>query len=83
MKTLFARIYQKILYVAMFFIKFREPVILNDNFELINTLEKENKKRIMLVSGKRVSKEEFYNDLYILLKDKFEVLTYNDIPSDP
>ena len=83
MKTLFARIYQKILYVAMFFIKFREPVILNDNFELINTLEKENKKRIMLVSGKRVSKEEFYNDLYILLKDKFDVLTYNDIPSDP
>ncbi len=83
MKTLFARIYQKILYVAMFFIKFREPVILNDNYELVNALEKENKKRIMLLSGKRVSKEEFYNDLYILLKEKFEVLTYNDIPSDP
>lgn len=83
MKKLFARIYQKILYVAMLFIKFREPIILDNYQELVEVLSKNNKKHIMLLSGKRVSKEGFYQELYILLNDNFNVLKYTDIPSDP
>ena len=65
------------------FMKFREPVILNDLGDVVDVLKKENKKNILLLSGKRVSKEQFYLYLYNLLKDNFNVLDYNEIPSDP
>lgn len=83
MKTFFARIYQKILYIFTQFMKFREPIILNELSEVVDILKKENKKNILLLSGKRVSKEEFYIYLFDLLKENFNVLDYNEIPSDP
>ena len=83
MKTFFARIYQKILYIFTQFIKFREPIILNDLSEVVDVLKKEKKKNILLLSGKRVSQEEFYIYLFDLLKANFNVLDYNEIPSDP
>ena len=51
----------------MLFIKFREPIILDNYQKLVEVLNKNNKKNIMLLSGKRVSKEGFYQELYILL----------------
>lgn len=83
MKTIFARIYQKILYIFTKFIKFREPIILNELSDVVDVLKKENKRHILLLSGKRVCKEEFYIYLFNLLKDNFNVLDYNEIPSDP
>lgn len=83
MKTIFARMYQKILYVFTCIMKFREPIILNDLSDVVEVLSKEEKKNILLLSGKRVSKEDFYLTLFNLLKDNFNVLDYNEIPSDP
>ena len=83
MKTIFARIYQKILYVFTCLIKFREPIILDDLSNIKDVLNKEKKQNILLLSGKRVSKEEFYLSSLSLLKEDFSVLVYNEIPSDP
>ena len=83
MKVFIARIYQKILYIFTNLIKFREPIILKKLDEVVEVLKKYNKKNILLLSGKRVCKEEFYIYLDNLLKDNFNVLNYTDIPSDP
>ena len=83
MKVFIARIYQKILYIFTCLIKFREPIILKKLDEVVEVLKKHNKKNILLLSGKRVCKEEFYIYLDNLLKEQFNVLNYTDIPSDP
>ncbi|MBP3504353.1 MAG: iron-containing alcohol dehydrogenase [Bacilli bacterium] len=83
MKVFIARIYQKILYIFTCLIKFREPIILKKLDEAVEVLRKHNKKNILLLSGKRVCKEEFYIYLDNLLKEQFNVLNYTDIPSDP
>lgn len=83
MKVFIARIYQKILYIFTCLIKFREPIILKKLDEVVEVLKKHNKKNILLLSGKRVCKEEFYMYLDNLLKEQFNVLNYTDIPSDP
>ena len=83
MKVFIARIYQKILYIFTNLIKFREPIILKKLDEVVEVLKKHNKKNILLLSGKRVCKEEFYIYLDNLLKEQFNVLNYTDIPSDP
>lgn len=83
MKVFIARIYQKILYIFTNLIKFREPIILKKLDEVVEVLKKHNKKNILLLSGKRVCKEEFYIYLDNELKKNFNVLNYTDIPSDP
>ena len=83
MKTLFARIYQKILFLFTCIIKFREPVILNDLCDVKEVLIKQKKRNVLLLSGKRVCNEEFYKSLDKLLKDSFNVINYTDIPTDP
>ncbi len=83
MKIFFARIYQKILYIFTCLIKFREPIILNKLEEVVEVLKKHKKNNILLLSGKRVCKEEFYIYLDALLKENFNVLNYTDIPTDP
>lgn len=83
MKVFIARIYQKILYIFTCLIKFREPIILKKLDEVVEVLKKHNKKNILLLSGKRVCKEDFYIYLDNLLKEQFNVLNYTDIPTDP
>ena len=83
MKIFIARIYQKILYVFTCIMRFREPVILNNILELKDVLHKHKINNILLLSGKRVCKESFYNLLDEDLKNKFNVFYYNEIPSDP
>lgn len=83
MKYFIARVYQKILYIFSLFLKFREPIILNNNEELINVLKKKKIQNILLLSGKRVCKQDFYINLDKKLKDEFNVLEYTDIPTDP
>ena len=83
MKVFIARIYQKVLYIFTNLIKFREPIILKKLDEVVEVLKKHNKKNILLLSGKRVCKEEFCIYLDNLLKEQFNVLNYTDIPSDP
>lgn len=83
MKTFIARIYQKILYFFTCLMKFREPIILNKLDEVTDVLNKHKKMNILLLSGKRVCKEEFYIYLDNELKKNFNVLNYTDIPTDP
>ena len=83
MKYFLARLYQKILYIFTCLIKFREPIILNNTDELVNLLKKKSVQNILLLSGKRVCKQEFYINLENKLKDEFNVLKYTDIPTDP
>lgn len=83
MKVFIARIYQKILYIFTNLIKFREPIILKKLDEVVEVLKKHNKRNILLLSGKRVCKEEFYIYLDNELKKNFNVVNYTDIPSDP
>ena len=83
MKYFLARLYQKILYIFTCLIKFREPIILNNTDELVNVLKKKSVQNILLLSGKRVCKQEFYINLENKLKDEFNVLKYTDIPTDP
>lgn len=83
MKILLARIYQKVLYVFSKLIKFRKPELVFKLNEIVDVLKKYQKKNILLLSGKRVCKEEFYIDLDNLLKESFNVLNYSDIPTDP
>lgn len=83
MKILLARIYQKVLYVFSKLIKFRKPELVFKLNEIVDVLKKYQKKNILLLSGKRVCKEEFYIDLDNLLKESFNVLNCSDIPTDP
>ena len=83
MKLIFARIYQKILYVATNLMKFRTPTILYNILDIKEVLKNKNFKNVLLLSGKRVCKEEFYLRLDESLKDEFNILHYTDIPSDP
>ena len=83
MKSFFARVFQKILYVFINLMNFRKPIILKNILEISEVLKKHNYKKILLLSGKRISKESFYLTLDFDLKQQFEILNYNDIPSDP
>lgn len=83
MKLIFARIYQKILYVATNLMKFRTPTVLDNILHIKEVLKNKKFKNVLLLSGKRVCKEEFYIRLDESLKDEFNVLHYTDIPSDP
>ena len=70
MKLIFARIYQKILYVATNLMKFRTPTILYNILDIKEVLKNKNFKNVLLLSGKRVCKEEFYIRLDESLKDE-------------
>ncbi len=83
MKTFFARIFQKCLYIFTNIIKFREPIILNDLNEIKDVLKKHNKTNILLLSGNRVSKSSYYVFLKESLETEFNLLTDNTIPTDP
>ena len=80
MKLIFARIYQKILYVATNLMKFRTPTILYNILDIKEVLKNKNFKNVLLLSGKRVCKEEFYIRLDESLKDEFteeEMVIFN------
>ena len=54
MKKIMYRIYQIIMYIAMYFLPFRKPHILNNNDEVINVLKKKKVTRLLLVTDRNI-----------------------------
>ena len=77
------RIIQKLMYLMMFFIKFREPIILSNLDELKDTIDnKYHIKNILILSGKRVKETDYYKNLVNKLNN-YSISCYDEIPSDP
>lgn len=82
-KKLYAKIFQKCIYIGCFFLNFREPKIIDNYDELLRIL-KENKYTNILILSNNVLKElSSFQKMYNLLKTDFKLFTYFDIETDP
>ncbi len=83
LKRFLSRCFQKILYLARLFMKFKEPIIIDRQEELINILINNKYQNILLLSGERVKKTLFYQEINDCLTKQFNVFNYAKIPTDP
>lgn len=84
MKIIFARIYQKILYVLSRLMIIREPLVVKKIEDVKKELKLNNKKNILITTGKTICTKKFYNDIVESLKnDSFNIFFFNNIATDP
>ena len=87
MNKFVARVYQKFLFVASKFLKFREPYIYKskDSFvQFINDIKEKNYRKIMFVTGKTVCKLDLFNEMLALLKENnLDYFLFNEVSPDP
>lgn len=63
--------------------KFNEPIIINEQTELVEVIKTKNYQNILLLSGEKVKQTDFYRELNLCLNEHFNVFNYSKIPSDP
>lgn len=81
-KRIWGRIYQCVLFIFSKLIKFRKPIILDSTSKLIDEIEKNNFKNILLITGKRVSQSKSYIDLKSVLS-KYNLFTFEEMIPEP
>ena len=83
-KKFYCRSLQFIFKIAIPFLPYREPKILNTNEDIVEVLKSQNKKSILFMTGKHVRASGITSKLEdTLVKNNFSVTIFNDINSNP
>lgn len=83
-KKFYCRSLQFIFKIAIPFLPYREPKILNTNEDIVEVLKSQNKKSILFMTGKHVRASGITSNLEdTLTKNNFSVTIFNDINSNP
>ena len=83
-KKFYCRSLQFIFKIAIPFLPYREPIILNTNEDIVEILKSQNKKSILFMTGKHVRASGITSKLEdTLVKNNFSVTIFNDINSNP
>lgn len=84
LKKIYCRTTQFIFKLALPFLPYREPIILNSNNEIIDTLARQNKQKIMLITGKKIKSTGLTTPLEnALTKSKISFQIFTDVDSNP
>lgn len=84
MFKIYCRAYQAVIRLVSPFLKWKEPIILHSYLELVNTLKKEGKTHVMLVTDVGLSHLGLHQELMdVIRRNDIKVTLYKEVTSNP
>ena len=83
-KKLYCRIFQKIMYLAIPLLPYREPILLNENIDIITILKNKKINSVLLMTGRSVRRLGLTSELEKLLDDNnIKYVLYDETLPNP